>query len=240
MPGNVHEATVVDIATLARAVVRWRFAVTPPEPLRFRPGQFVSLRVGEDGDGAAVLRSYSLASPPGRDTFDLILKLVDGGTGSAWFQQLRPGDGVRFTGPMGFFVNDLAHAGDVLFAATGVGITPVLPMIEELLARKNEPGRITLYWGNRAREDVFWRDELEALAEAHPRFSPKLFLSQPDAAWSGERGRITPAVLDDLPRYQKPTFYLVGNGAMIRELKQGLLDRGVDRKRQIRNEAFFE
>ena len=38
-----------------------------------------------------------------------------------------------------------------MLGATGVGITPVLPMIDELLARPNEHGRVRLYWGNRSR-----------------------------------------------------------------------------------------
>ncbi len=42
-----------------------------------------------------------------------------------------------------------------------------------------------------------------------------------------------------MPSFEKPVFYLVGNGAMIKELKAALQERGIDRKRQIRNEAFF-
>ena len=34
-------------------------------------------------------------------------------------------------------------------------------------------------------------------------------------------------------------FYVVGNGDMVRDLKQGLLAAGVDRKRQIRTEVFY-
>ena len=41
------------------------------------------------------------------------------------------------------------------------------------------------------------------------------------------------------PPLRQPTFYLVGSGAMIRDVKAGLVARGVDRKRQIRNEVFF-
>ena len=48
------------------------------------------------------------------------------------------------------------------------------------------------------------------------------------------------ALLDRLPRLQAPTFYLVGNGAMITELKRELISRGVNRKTQIRTEAFFD
>jgi ferredoxin-NADP reductase len=47
-------------------------------------------------------------------------------------------------------------------------------------------------------------------------------------------------IVDDLPRLAKPTFYLVGNGGMIRDVKAALVERGVDRKKQIRNEAFFD
>ncbi|HEY7957222.1 MAG TPA: FAD-binding oxidoreductase [Polyangia bacterium] len=240
MSGSVHEATVIGINSLAREVVEWVLRTDPPEPLRFRPGQFISLRIGEDADGAAILRSYSIASSPGQPELSLILKLVDGGAASSWFRKLALGDRVRFTGPMGFFCLDLEHAGDVVLGATGVGITPVLPMIDELLARPNEHGRVRLYWGNRSPEDLFWQEELAARVRAHDRLEVRTYVTAEAPGWSGLRGRITPAVLADLGELSRPVFYLVGNGAMIRELKGELVSRGVDRKRQIRNEAFFE
>jgi len=239
---NVHEATVVSIKTLARGVVEWLFRTDPPGALTFRPGQFISVRVGEDTDGAAILRSYSLASPPGGEELALILKLVEGGAASTWFSRLQVGDRMRFTGPMGFFVLDLQHVGDVVFGVTGVGMTPVLPMLDELLQRA-ESGRVTVYWGNRAREDLFWQTELEARQRANPRLQVRQFLTSEATdwgAWHGERGRITPAILADLPQLTKPIFYLVGNGQMIRDVKAALVERGVDRKKQIRNEAFFQ
>jgi ferredoxin-NADP reductase len=234
--GNVHEATVAAIAPLARAVVEWRFR--PDDPLTFRPGQFLSVRVAAEDGGASVLRSYSIASSPGTPEFSLILKLVPGGAGSKFFESLELGHRVRFTGPMGFFVLDLQHAGDLVFGATGVGIAPVLPMLDEALAR-NETGRIRLYWGNRDAADLFWQRELEARTK-NPRFEMKLFLSgQAPDGWPGGRGRINPAVLADLPQLERPIFYLVGNGAMIRELRGALVERGIDRKKQVRNEAFY-
>ena len=54
------------------------------------------------------------------------------------------------------------------------------------------------------------------------------------------RGRIDQPIFDLLSSLQRPTFYLCGNGAMIRDVKAGLVERGVDRKRQIRVEAFFD
>lgn len=236
MSGNVHEAEVVRIVPRAAGIVE--YVLRAEAPLRFRPGQFVSVRVGVDGDGNPVLRSYSIASSPGPAELSLILKLIKGGPGSEYFAALEPGERVRFTGPMGFFCLDLMHMGDVVFGVTGVGVTPVLPMLEELAARP-ERGRVLVFWGNRHAEDLFWLEELEAVARRCPRVEVHIFLSGEAPGWTGRRGRITQAILDELPRLDKPVFYLVGNGAMIKDVKTALQERGVDRKRQIRNEAFF-
>jgi ferredoxin-NADP reductase len=234
--GNVHEGELVRATPRADGVVE--YVVRTDEPLKYRPGQFVSVRVGVDSDDNPILRSYSIASSPDGGEISLILKLIKGGPGSEYFSRLAAGDRVRFTGPMGFFCLDLMHGGDVVFGVTGVGITPVLPMIAELAARP-ERGRIVLYWGNRHAEDLFWLDEFRALQEKCARLAVEIFLTGEAPGWSGRRGRITQAVLAELPSFDKPTFYLVGNGAMIKELKAALQERGVDRKRQIRNEAFF-
>ena len=236
MSGNVHEGELVRATPRADGVVE--YVLRTDEPLKFRPGQFVSVRVGVDSDDNPILRSYSIASPPGRDEISLILKLIKSGPGSEYFASLQPGARVRFTGPMGFFCCDLMHAGDVVFGVTGVGITPVLPMIGELATRP-ERGRIILYWGNRHAADLFWLDEFEALQEKCGRLTIEIFLTGDAPQWSGKRGRINQAILADLPTLDKPVFYLVGNGAMIKEVKAALQERGVDRKRQIRNEAFF-
>jgi ferredoxin-NADP reductase len=124
---------------------------------------------------------------------------------------------INLTGPHGFFVLDPAHAGDVVFGATGTGLAAVMPMLGELAAR-SEPGRRHVFWGARL----------------------SIHLTAPGASWTGARGRITAAVLEALPALQAPTFYLVGNGAMINELKRELVARGVNRKVQIRTEAFFD
>jgi ferredoxin-NADP reductase len=237
MSGNVHEAELVRVQPRADGVVE--YVLRPEAPLSFRAGQFVSVRVGRDSDDNPILRSYSIASHSGLPEFSLILKLIEHGPGSRFFSSLQVGQRVQFTGPMGFFVLDLQHTGDVVFGVTGVGVTPVLPMLAELAARP-ESGKVIVYWGNRHAADLFWLAELRALAAEQPRIELRLFLSGDGGAdWQGRRGRITGELLAELPALHKPVFYLVGNGAMIKELKTELQARGVDRKRQIRNEAFF-
>lgn len=243
MSSRIQQARLVARRRVADQTEEFVFAVSAPAAgageLRFRPGQFISVEVGRDGDGHPILRSYSIASPPERrGELCLILRLVEGGVGSRFFDALKPGEAVVFTGPMGFFVNELAHSGDVVYVATGTGIAPILPMIEETL-RRPEPGRVALFWGLRREADLFYQDELAALSARHPRFSCQVYLSQPQGFYR-LRGRVTGPVLETLPSLREPTFYLCGNGAMIEELKAALIDRGVSRKRQIRSEAFFD
>jgi CDP-4-dehydro-6-deoxyglucose reductase len=230
---NVHEGTVVAITPLARGVVEWRLRT--PEPLVWRPGQFISVRVGLDEDQNPILRSYSIANAPGSHEVALVLKIVPGGAGSAFFERLSVGDNVQFTGPMGFFVLELSHPGDVIFGATGVGIAPVKPMIEELLARP-ETGRIDVFWGNRDGEDMFWERELSL-----PRVRLWRYLtgSVPEG-WTGARGRITEPLVEAARGAAHPTVYLVGNGKMIREARPLLVAAGLERRRQIRTEQFFD
>lgn len=241
---NVHHARLVSRALLADAIYELGFETVDEPPLAFRAGQFISVRVGVDAAGDPILRSYSIASSSGAPRLLLVVRLIPGGVASEMLGALALGDVVRFTGPMGFFVLDLQHNGDVVFGATGTGIAPVLPMLDELLARPNEQGRIHVFWGNRHAADLFWQAELAARVASCARLTVRTFVSQPEtsapsSSGAFELGRISQPLLEMVKQLDKPVFYLVGNGAMIKEVKTALQAQGIDRRKQIRNEAFF-
>jgi CDP-4-dehydro-6-deoxyglucose reductase len=230
-------AEITSIAEVAPEVLLIEAVMTEPTELAFRAGQFISVRVDA---GGRVHRPYSIASTPDdRSGFELLVKLLPGGVASTFVRGLHAGDSLDFSGPQGFFTCDPAHPGDVVFAVTGVGMAAALPLAATTLARPDETRPVRLYWGLRHAEDVFWRDRLDALAAASPRFSYEIFLSSPGAGWPGAQGRITSHLLDALPSLSQPTFYAVGNGAMIQELKKELVARGIDRKKQFHSEQFY-
>jgi CDP-4-dehydro-6-deoxyglucose reductase len=224
---------------VADGVVDLTFSLVEPARLDFRAGQFVTLSVGKNPEGREIRRSYSIASQGNRgEALRFLIKVIPGGPGSDFFLELPLGHELSMTGPHGFFQLAPEHPGDVVFAATGTGLAPVMSMLLDLAGR-DEPGARHLYWGLRQESDLFVPDEIAGLCDA-ARTTLHTYLSRPTGPWTGTTGRITQAVLEALPSLRSPTFYIVGNGAMIVELKQGLVDRGVDRKKQIRTESFFD
>lgn len=232
-------AALVSRTVIAPAIVDLVFAMRSPARLEFRAGQFVSLGVDRDAGGATIRRSYSIASfADAGEQLRFIIRVIPEGIASEFLMAIPIGAEVQMTGPHGFFVLEPEHPGDVVFGATGTGVAAVLPMLHEL-AQRAERGRRVLYWGLRRESDLFLTDELAALCRA-ARAELAIHISAPGPEWTGRRGRITPALLAELPSLVSPTFYLVGNGAMIGELKRELVARGVNRKMQIRTEAFFD
>jgi len=133
---GVGKARLVEVRKLTYDTNEYTFALVEPKEIKFRAGQFVSVRCGSDAQGTLQMRSYSIASPSSsHDRFSVVVKIIPGGFGSAFFTGLSIGGEIEFTGPMGFFVLDLAHTGDVVIGATGTGLAPVIPMLGELLTR---------------------------------------------------------------------------------------------------------
>lgn len=135
------------------------------DSFRYRPGQFLTLRLAVGG--RHLPRCYSMSSTPGLDdALRVTVKRVAGGRGSNWLcSHLRPGDSLEVMAPAGLFT-PAGLEGDFVLAAGGSGITPVFSILRAALARGS--GRIRLLYANRDERSVIFRDALQALAAEHP------------------------------------------------------------------------
>src|SRR5581483_4552356 len=99
-----------------------------PEPLGFIGGQYLILdsRIVLPS-GKAVKRAYSLLSSDAEQCrFQLAVKRIPDGLGSAFVHGLKPGMGISFSGPWGKFVPRKCASGCTLILATDTGITAAL------------------------------------------------------------------------------------------------------------------
>lgn len=136
------------------------------EPLDYRPGQFLTVRVPPDA-GGGVARCYSLCTSPYDEVHPAItVKRIRDGHGSNWLcDHVKVGDELEVLEPAGTFVpRDLDE--DVLLVAGGSGITPLLSILTSILTSGR--GSVRLFYANANESSVIFRERLETLVRAHP------------------------------------------------------------------------
>lgn len=214
---------------LASNIYELRF--TKPDGFDFEAGQFVQCVV-LDGDKMTT-RSYSLAGTPADEDILFCVKMLPDGVASAFFKEMKVGKRMTIRGPLGRFVcSDEASAH--VFVATGVGLAPIMGIIEDELKNKKTDKETRLLFGVRSEDDVFWLERLDALQTAFPTFSYTCTLSRPNGVWKGISGRVTDHLDDHDTTHD---FYICGSPEMVMDVRKRLTERGVPAK-QIHFEIF--
>jgi ferredoxin-NADP reductase/DMSO/TMAO reductase YedYZ heme-binding membrane subunit len=207
-------------------------------PFDFSPGQFLSLTL--DIDGQKVRRSYTIASAPSRNRYcELTVKREPSGLASRHLHDsVKVGDLLEVRAPSGKFKFTGTGADSVVLVAGGVGVTPLMSQLR-YLTDLSWPGDIYLVFSVKTERDIIFRDELEALGRRHPNLHITVTLTREDGtAWTGERGRITSALLTRVvPGIAARPVLICGPTEMTDPTRQMLRDLGVPDK-AIQVESF--
>jgi len=241
--GGFHALRVADVERLCDDAVAVTFDVPPEltEAFRYRPGQYLTLRLFRDGQEER--RSYSICAPAGALP-KIGVRRVDTGLFSEWLvNELRPGDEVEVSPPSGSFTPDIEPGTHHGLVAAGSGITPVLSIAASVLAAHPDT-RVTLLYGNRRTDTVMFTEEIADLKNAHgPRLHLLHVLSrEPMEAeiFSGrldaDKMRILFGALIDVSDVDQ--WWLCGPLGMTEATVEVLTGFGVDRKR-VHRELFY-
>lgn len=225
-------AEIIDHTPTIREVV---LRCQNPEAFHFRAGQFVMLHV--PAVPKPQLRAYSIASTEHEKSgFRLIFKYVENGLASKFIWALSGNETLEFTGPFGRVFFNTPPTEQVIFLNTGSGVSQHFSFIESNL-EKHPNLKYRLLFGVRREEDIYYREELERLKLKLKDFQYEFVLSRPSSTWTGKKGYVQDFI-DDLNYLETPsTFYLCGNGGMIKDVKAKLGENGFDSK-LIFSEAF--
>lgn len=225
-------APLLKSTALNADVFQFDFGWGPGGPVDFKAGQFFMMEVADSL--GKVNRSYSVSSSPSaKEGFSLCVKLLPDGRGSALLRNLKVGETANFMAPFGHFV--LADSPkDILMIATGTGLAPFMSMLPTLF-ESGHSGPVTLIFGVRHMEDLFYVKELRAFEAAHPHFKAVITLSQAPHGWAGASGRVTEH-LEGFD-WNSTEVYICGNGDMVKAVRDGLLEKGME-KTAIHLEQF--
>lgn len=218
---------------LSPDVVRLRLVLPGQQRLHFLPGQYLHLILT---DGRK--RAFSIANAPRRDgSLELHVRRVPGGAfGGEALDALRDGSILRIEGPLGSFVLREDAARPILLIAGGTGFAPLAAMMEHIVqAGIHRPVR--LFWGVRARRDLYLPELPGRWRELHPDFRFTPVLSEPDPQWEGRRGLVHAAVVADYPDLGAFQIYLSGPPAMVAAARAACVVHGAEPD-QMFSDAF--
>ena len=226
----------------------WSIRVRPECPIVFKPGQYATLGIEEDGK--VVEREYSICSSPHEPEVEFFFELVMKGRVTPPLYHRQVGDTLlmRRSARGTFILDGKSGHKQHLLVCTVTGVAPYISMARAL-AREARNGRaidariVVLQAASRSWEFAY-RDELEALVQEFSWFGYVPVISRPweDPEWNGEVGRVE----DILRKYidelglgpDQTTVYLCGHPQMIENGKGILRRRGFTRE-SIRGEVYW-
>jgi hypothetical protein len=211
----------------------------------YLPGQFLTVQLRLPDRSVPVVRCYTLSEAARPDRYQISVKRVPGGIASGQLFDLSAGALIDARPPAGSFTLERALDQPLILLAGGVGITPMLAVLEHLSA--HQPRReVRLYYGVGGPSDVV---DAQALARWSKRSSCRVQVccSRPDEAALAvierdplyQRGRIDLAQLSDElgASIGHHAFFICGPAEMTSTMLAGLSKRGVAPSRLI-SEAF--
>jgi predicted ferric reductase len=192
---------------------------------RFRSGQFGWLTLGASPFAAEEHPFSFSSSSQAAPRLELTVKAVGDFTRRA--QQARTGDRAWLDGPYGSMSIDGAPDADgYVFVAGGVGAAPCVSMLKTLADRGDRRPHL-LVLATSAWERTPFRETLAAL-QGRLDLRVVHVLERPHEGWTGERGRVTEALLDRwLPRGGRHVHFVCGPGPMMDEVEAALTRLGV-------------
>lgn len=231
-PARIIKGTVTAIDALTHDITGIRIKLA--KPLDFSAGQYANLQFAPEH-----VRPYSMAVAAAPDNeLEFHIRAVDGGKVTAYVaNQLKVGDAVRVSGPLGTAYLRRKSTGPIICVAGGTGLAPILSIVRGALqAELSNP--IHIYFGARSERDVYGLPWLEELRRRHPALHVHVVVSTGDVSEAFRSGLVTDAVDQDWTDMTDCTAYLAGAPVMVEAATALLQRKGLERKR-IHADAFY-
>lgn len=213
------------------------------------PGQHLTLQL-TTSSGSPTTRCYSLSNSFRPDTYRISVKQalppvdnphVSPGVASTFINdELGTGDHVLAKTPSGSFYLSPGLEPIVLLGA-GVGITPLMSMIETIVAQGANRS-VLLFYGNSSGQTAIFYQRLNEISERCPNISVINCLTRPTEQDQlginyHFNGRVSIELLQQVLPSNQFQYFMCGPAAFIESLYSGLIDWGVSDS-QIHFEAF--
>jgi len=228
---SIIKSKVVAIEPLAPEVLR--LLIKPARSLTFSPGQYAQIAFTP-----AHARPYSMAGLPGDELLEFHVQLMPKGRVSGYIAgQLKVGDAVKVSGPLGSTYLRQQHTGPVLCVAGATGLAPVLSVVRGAVAASMR-NPIHLYFGLRSPRELYGLAWLEHLGRMHPALQVHVVVASGADPATQRRGLVTQAIAQDHASMRGWHAYVCGSPPMVETTTLLALGKGMDAA-NIHADAFY-
>jgi ferredoxin-NADP reductase len=248
---SYRKLAVESIVSECESAKSFRLVPADADPLYpHLPGQHLPLRLKIPGQMRAVFRCYTISNYE-NEYYRLTIKRepplagtspTASGLSSGYFHDVvQPGDILEARPPAGNFWLDLQQSRPAVMLAGGIGVTPMMSMLEALDGAGFKRD-VYFFFGLRHAADHVFRTRLRQLAERWANLRMHVFYEQSHTQGSSDHdyqhlGRIDISILrEHLPTLDLD-YYLCGPPAMMKSLSEALRASGVAPER-ISTESF--
>lgn len=214
--------------------------------MRHRPGQYLGFLFDVPGHGV-LKRNYSISGGPNNRSYRITVKReatpgIPPGLVSNWLHdQAGPGTMVKVTPPAGDFFLEHSDTRPVVLVSGGVGLTPMMSMLEAISATTPERPTWHIHGALNGRVHAM-SARMRQLATHTKGIRTHIFYAAPEAADQlgehyDEAGLISAEWLARHTPLAEATYFLCGPIPFLRSLVKGLSAKGLPTSR-IRHEFF--
>ena len=218
-PTEFASARIASVRTETIDTTTLVLTETDPALLQTHPGQFVMLTL------PAFPRLPISVSRVRPDGIEVTIRAA--GPATKALTQMKPGEVVGIRGPLGTgWPIDRAVGRDVVVVTGGIGLAPLRPLIDAVLADRDRFGAFRLFYGVRTRKDMLFTSELAAWASG-PTVDVQLTVDRGEPEWLGRVGVVTHLFDQATWEGSKAVAFVCGPERMMQATAAALADRGV-------------
>jgi ferredoxin-NAD(P)+ reductase (naphthalene dioxygenase ferredoxin-specific) len=184
------------------------------------------------------IRPYSMACLPSDRELEFHIRLVPDGRVTGYVaKELKVGDSVRVSGPLGTAYLRRKHEGPMLCVAGGTGLAPMLSIVRGALA-EGMTNPIHVYFGVRSPSDIYGAQWLADLAAAHSNLKVHIVVTMGNDNPRLRSGLVTDAVAQDWSNLAGWRAYLCGAPPMVEAVSMLVKQRGISPE-HVYADAFY-
>ena len=198
----------------------------------FKPGQYLGVYVNDESIPYQQIRQYSISTSPNGERYRISVRLADEGVVSRFLhERAEVGDVIALAPPHGDFFMDIDADTPVALISAGVGLTPMLSMLNSLAANDHRADVVWLHGTDNGATHAF-ADEVAGIAARMPQLTRHVWYRDPAATDVIGRdydspGRMSldacPVALDNPQMH----YYFCGPPGFMHAIREQLVGMGV-------------